>query len=264
MTRHFPTYGQSIVLLLSIFLGGLIASIVVLPFFTIQSIIGMSLIYSISMLFAVGIGLLIRRNWRLKINAFPTVIIFILVVTMIAIQVILEPLQSFFPPPDFLVAMTKALHDQPFVLFFTIVIAAPFLEEILFRGIILDGFLKNYKTAHAILISALLFALIHGNLTQGTGALILGILLGWIYWKTDSIIPCILLHLINNGLAFFATFYATDQNSEKSLQDIINNDLLYVALYIISILVAIASVFFLLNTKDLHREKLPTEEAPNL
>ena len=80
-------------------------------------------------------------------------------------------------------------------------IFAPIGEEIGFRGIILGGLLKTRcRPWIAILISALIFALFHGFGAQFVTALLFGILVGWLYWRTGSIIPGIIIHMVNNSL----------------------------------------------------------------
>jgi len=108
-----------------------------------------------------------------------------------------------------------------------IVLAAPILEELLFRGIILEGLLKNYQPYRAIGFSSFLFALIHGNLAQGIGALMIGILIGWIYWKTESIIPGIFIHLFNNLVAYSSTLFSNEEDLFKSFSEQVGNPLLY-------------------------------------
>ena len=71
-------------------------------------------------------------------------------------------------------------------------------EELFFRNIILYGFIQNYSTRKSILISALLFGLIHLNPSQIIYAFILGIFLAWIFIKTKSILLCMYLHFLNN------------------------------------------------------------------
>jgi uncharacterized protein len=75
----------------------------------------------------------------------------------------------------------------------------PLLEEMLFRGLILRGFLDRYKPWHAILLSALLFGVFHLNVWQFFTAFFLGLLLGWLYWKTGSLWPCFILHALHNS-----------------------------------------------------------------
>lgn len=74
------------------------------------------------------------------------------------------------------------------------------LEELVFRGWIL-GALRPFGERRALLLSALLFGLLHGNLTQIPFAFLLGLLFGFLCIKTGSLWPSMLLHVINNGLS---------------------------------------------------------------
>ena len=80
------------------------------------------------------------------------------------------------------------------------VVIAPVTEELLFRGLILQGFLRRYPPEKAILASALLFAAFHGNPWQFLGALVLGVLFAWWFLQTRSLIPCIFGHALNNAV----------------------------------------------------------------
>lgn len=71
---------------------------------------------------------------------------------------------------------------------------APVVEEMLFRGLILRGFLARYAQWPAILASAVLFGASHLNIYQFMVGLMIGIPLGWLYARTRSLIPCIALH----------------------------------------------------------------------
>lgn len=82
---------------------------------------------------------------------------------------------------------------------------APVLEEMLFRGVILRSFLSQYTRGQAILGSALLFGLAHMNLYQFVVGLLAGALLGWLYERSRSLIPCIALHAAyNTGITLLA------------------------------------------------------------
>ena len=94
------------------------------------------------------------------------------------------------------------MGESTLAMVLTTVIMAPLLEEILFRGIILKGMLNmKMNPKKAIVISALVFGLIHGYPWQATGAFLLGLVLGWVYYKTQSLLIPILLHAFNNGVA---------------------------------------------------------------
>lgn len=79
--------------------------------------------------------------------------------------------------------------------FFAVVILAPVFEEILCRGLILKTLNKTMNKWCAIVLSAAIFGIIHGNPIQFIYATALGILLGWIYTKFDSIWVPMLCHL---------------------------------------------------------------------
>lgn len=84
------------------------------------------------------------------------------------------------------------------------VLFAPLLEEILFRGIIQKGMINNgVKPWAAILVSSLIFGLFHLNPWQLVGATFMGVVLGMVYHKTQSLLMPILLHAFNNFIAAF-------------------------------------------------------------
>jgi membrane protease YdiL (CAAX protease family) len=72
---------------------------------------------------------------------------------------------------------------------------APVLEEMLFRGIILRSFLRRYPPGVAIVHSAAVFGLAHLNVYQFFGAMLIGGVTGWLYERTRSLWPGIVLHV---------------------------------------------------------------------
>lgn len=93
------------------------------------------------------------------------------------------------------------------------VVMAPIFEEIIFRGIIQKGLInKGVKPWKAILIAAIIFGLVHGNPWQFVGAVLLGSVLGLVYYKTKSLLLPILLHAFNNLCSAMLIFY-TDTES---------------------------------------------------
>ena len=81
---------------------------------------------------------------------------------------------------------------------------APLSEEIVLRGAVLRELLRSPKLTPwaAIAISAVLFALIHLNPAQMPHAFLIGLLLGWMYWRTGSILPGMAYHWANNSVAY--------------------------------------------------------------
>ena len=81
---------------------------------------------------------------------------------------------------------------------------APFTEELVFRGAILRRLLSSSRLPvwGAIAVSALFFSLVHMNPAQMPHAFVIGLLLGWMYWRTGSILPGVAYHWANNSVAY--------------------------------------------------------------
>ncbi len=81
-----------------------------------------------------------------------------------------------------------------------LVVVAPLTEEFLFRGLILRGFLSRYRARKAILVSALLFGAFHLNPWQLLPATVVGVLFGWWFAQTRSLVPGLVGHALFNGV----------------------------------------------------------------
>ena len=93
------------------------------------------------------------------------------------------------------------------------VIMAPIFEEIVFRGIIQKGLInKGMNPATAIIISSVVFGLVHGNPWQFVGAVLLGCVLGFVYHRTKSLLLPILLHAFNNLCSSILIFYGDSES----------------------------------------------------
>ncbi|RTQ52233.1 CPBP family intramembrane metalloprotease [Hymenobacter gummosus] len=82
--------------------------------------------------------------------------------------------------------------------------AAPVLEEWLFRGTVLPGLVRNYGVRPAVLLSAVLFAVFHMNPGQAAPTFFIGLFLGWLYVRLQSLRVCVLVHFTNNFMAVLA------------------------------------------------------------
>lgn len=110
----------------------------------------------------------------------------------------------------------QSISDDTFMVFLLVSFFAPIIEEIIFRGIIQKGLInKGVKPRNAIIISALIFGLVHFNPWQFIGAFLLGLVLGVVYFKTKSLLMPILLHFFNNTIAaIMLKFYYTESFSD--------------------------------------------------
>jgi membrane protease YdiL (CAAX protease family) len=113
------------------------------------------------------------------------------------------------PMPEFLQDIFEAIMvKQVFAIAIILIGIIPAItEEMLFRGVVLNGFKENYSDKKAILISALLFGIIHLNPWQFVTAFIIGIVMAWVCIKTKSIILCMYMHLFNNTIGVIALKY---------------------------------------------------------
>ncbi len=90
------------------------------------------------------------------------------------------------------------------------------VEELAFRGIAL-GLLRPYGDKFAIVMSALLFGVLHGNFIQIPFAFFIGLILAYAVVRTGSIVPAILIHFINNAMSCVLSYYAANVGEEMQL-----------------------------------------------
>lgn len=212
MHKYYPSYKQAWIIFGVTILGQLIASPILLLTGR-DSELGIFLSYTLGMLIGVGFALYQKSIWikqtqtefrLIERRAAKPLLYIVSILVIPCIHAISGPITQLIPIPDsFLEELNRMVGDFGIFSFLTIVIAAPILEEFIFRGIILDGFLKNYSPTKAIVYSSVMFGLIHMNPWQFINATIIGAFMAWLYYRTKSILPCIFIHLVNNGLIFF-------------------------------------------------------------
>lgn len=144
----------------------------------------------------------------------------------------------------------EAISDNTFMVFLLVSFFAPIIEEIIFRGIIQKGMINNgVKPRNAILVSALIFGIVHFNPWQFIGAFLLGIVLGVVYFKTKSLLMSIFLHFFNNTIAaIMMKFFDTDSFAE--LLHLPN----YLILFIGIVIFAVFYYLFMYKNRVYYRE----------
>lgn len=123
------------------------------------------------------------------------------------------------------------LNTSYIFIFISTCIIAPIFEEILYRGVLLNGLLKKYNYKKAIIYSAIIFGIAHMNLPQGVNAFFLGVIIGLAYYYAMSIYLCMAMHFVNNFLVNFVVY------PESKLWTVI----LFIIVPIIGILIFIKS-----------------------
>lgn len=132
----------------------------------------------------------------------------------------------FVPVPEFFNRMFNNLigKEGPWwpVLFYAAFVA-PLTEEVLFRGIILYGLLQNYSVKTAVVVSALLFGVIHLNPWQFPAAFLLGMVFAWWVIQTGSLWPAILGHMFHNALSVLVSHLAIPGMSNELTSAVVFN-----------------------------------------
>ena len=84
-----------------------------------------------------------------------------------------------------------------------IVLLAPIAEELFFRGFVFAGLRTRWSLWPAAITSGLIFGSVHAptGITTVVPLAVLGFALCWLYDRTGSLWPCVIAHMINNGLA---------------------------------------------------------------
>lgn len=130
-------------------------------------------------------------------------------------------------------------------------ILAPVAEEVVFRGAVLRSLLTVMEGRWrwgAIAVSAVIFGAVHGNESQFLHAVLTGVLLGWMYERTRSIVPGLVCHWVNNSLAFLATNLAPGIDDMK-LVDLAGGSQLRVVLWLFFSLCIFVPALYQMNRR---------------
>lgn len=133
-----------------------------------------------------------------------------------------------------------------FTLFVMLVIIAPVFEEFIFRGAVMN-LLKPYGSGVAVFASALCFGIFHGNFQQFFYAFILGILLGYISYATDSMFCNTVLHAMFNAVSgIIMIFVSTAPVQKKTLDptaELTDVEQLVVTFYAVFMIIVLITAF---------------------
>lgn len=224
---------------------------------------------------AVFMALILTTNFRHTLRLHFTDVTSFGLVTLLAAA--LHPLSLalagslswFFPKlPDNIVRFMEQMHDpsQPWwIPILTLALAPAVCEELAFRGFILSGFSRSGRVGLGIVMSALTFGAMHMIPMQVFNAALLGLVLGFIAIKTNSIFPGIWFHFLYNSMAIMhGKLSALARAKEREINDnlifsVTENGIEYNAVTIATALLTAAVI--------LHyfwRRKLPASQTETL
>lgn len=127
--------------------------------------------------------------------------------------------------------------------YLVIALLAPVAEELVFRGAVLRTLLKWQPSRPWLMIalSALLFAISHLNPAQMPHAFLIGLLLGWLYMRTKSVVPGIAYHWVNNTVAY--VLLKLYPSSDIGLSDILGGQTKVLLAVVFSLCILLPSLY---------------------
>ena len=158
-------------------------------------------------------------------------------VLLFAVSILIEPLLNLLPD------LTPDLGTGLWTIVMT-VLFAPLFEELICRGVVLESIRRKYGVIAAWLGSSLFFGILHLNPVQVVNAFVVGLILGYIYLATESVWSSMLLHALNNAVAYLML----TAGGGMLFIDLIGNPTLYGVLYIAALAVAGGSAYKIWQT----------------
>ncbi|MCH5194660.1 MAG: CPBP family intramembrane metalloprotease [Oscillospiraceae bacterium] len=156
-----------------------------------------------------------------------------------------------------MVSMSDDILLNILILFY-FVIVAPVTEEFLMRGMIMNS-LAPVNRKFALIASALLFGIMHGNFNQMFNGFLLGLIFGYIALKSGSIIPSIIAHMTVNANVMFCTYVYEYKVLEASGEDAASTfELIHFAVFMVIGIIAL--IFFLKRNGKIVSEDMVTPE----
>ena len=211
--------------------------------------------YPLTMGLMIGLTLIYRRlrggNRRLgryAVRGLNPVLILWGMLLMAATNVVLEPLLQLLPEiPDFYGRGWRAL--------LLTVVMAPLAEEFLCRGILLDAARAKGGAAYGLLFSALFFGVIHFYPAAVVNAFVMGLLLGFIYIRSNSLYIVVILHAFNNALAMLLLTLGYAHTTLYELMSAHGLKMLYTVVYGVSLGIFLVAGYMVWKTIARLREQ---------
>ena len=143
------------------------------------------------------------------LDHLPTIPIIIAgILSIIGIAILSSELNNilnrYFPIQTDSKIIDTLMQEDLLGVFITVLLVAPIVEEMLFRGIILEGLERHYKLTTAVLTSSILFALVHlpVGVIVALNIFLLALFLAWVRLKSGSLMLCVICHATFNAIPF--------------------------------------------------------------
>ncbi len=236
--RHmmFPSWGDLLAILGLFFIGQVVARFASSIFVVAEDSTGYkTFVYSLISLPLTLILILLyrlflsgggknRRVMRLSMRGFDPTILLWGIVMLLSMVVVIEPLISLLPE-------TTMGTGRGVYMVVAVCAVAPIFEELICRGVILESVRSKRGAWAACVISALIFGVIHISPQSMLNAFVIGLLLGFLYLRTNSIFAPIIIHSVNNLLSYLLLIMGI---SELTLSELVGNHTIYMIIYVVS------------------------------
>ncbi len=144
-----------------------------------------------------------------RFRKVPANVLYISVIIGISLSVVGDELdriiQIILPTPDFLLEFMDSMHAETamdwVLLFIGVVLFASVSEELVFRGFLQVSLEQKGDVTRAVLLVSLAWTIIHANPYWAVPIFVMGVIIGFLAWRTGSIVPGIIVHGINNFLS---------------------------------------------------------------
>lgn len=171
------------------------------------------------------------RVARVSTSGFNPNVILGGLIWLISVQVVVEPISLYLP-------VAESAAGQGFWAIITAVLFAPVFEEFIFRGLVLESMLRRHRRLISVIVSSMLFAIVHFQPSVMFSAFVSGLVLGTIYLHTNSIFSTIFLHSINNAIAFSLI---TLNIEDYSYRQVLGGGRLYYIVYAICFVISVVA-----------------------
>lgn len=173
----------------------------------LDALAGLGCIWLVLRKYKVGWDSLGLRKFNVLKTSLLIGVMFVTFLALVYIAMIVTKLlvPGFNPDQAQVNEFTQAVTGNArLISFFALVVIPPIIEEIVFRGFMFPAFSGRVGILFGALFSSLLFGFAHLQANVGVYTVVLGLLLCFMYKKTNSIIPGMLLHMLNNYVAYAA------------------------------------------------------------
>lgn len=244
MNRIIPSFTLAIAFI-ALFLAVHLLVTYIVALFSLEQDINIALVYTISMVMVYALLTLYERirykelqPIEKRATGFDPLAVLIGVIFIIASSFALLPLNQIFP-------QDVDVYGKGVFTLLTIVVIAPILEELIFRGRLYNLFGKNISPLASALCTSLIFGVVHFEPVVILGAALIGFMFSCLYLYKRSIITPIILHMCNNALAYALNILSY---ADKSLTDYISTEgYVVVVIYGLCCIITIVSLVFMIR-----------------